>query len=518
MTVSAIQSAPAAAAAAAQGYKALLLEAGAMADSLLMEIAKDTERSHLQRYGERWHHKAIHPDKHPFDVLTQECKVEDLSERMRDILLARQAAESRRATSGERKENTTLTAKGEIVCDDLDLLYGTTVFRAVVTRIQSYRTKPSVFQWQFIFHALHSMLPYFYSGLTETSLPTPDQACDWTRYKYQICEHLGFDHLPPELGCVASTPRQFGKTTSQAMLMAALLAEVPGVPLLNVTTGARVSQWVSKVVRRYLVQMGPEVSQRMMKNDESTTIRPRGVDPSVRDHPMNSVLFSLPSGAERLRGLSGVFIFLDETAFMESDLLTDFVFPLLSVNSRKMFAISTPSTEKRSFFGRIVTSGKNMGFDVLTIEGMCKECAAKSAKECPHRAAVATPWTSVVNQGKLRDVYEMISRDSYNREMLGGNVDSTVSAFRAESVNRVFGDPTTRFKLVDNMHWAPRCVFMAIDPSGLGTRSDFAVVSFFITEKGEVVVSWVFVFTYWRGESERIRRRDRSIGSPDSGD
>lgn len=472
------------------GLSLLLDETREAVMSILSDMTKERQKDETQRYGVRWDHKAVHGDKDPLSVLAQSepMDVDRLSAKFAEVVRLFGQQDAMAVEVSHQSER--LTSKGELVCLDIDALFGTMIFRNVLRRINSFSVKPSEFQWIFIYNTMHSTLPFLFSGLSPTTLPVPGQACDWTRYKHQICAHLGFKGLPPDVGCAASTPRQFGKTTAQTLLMAALLIEVPGLIMISVSTGSRISTMVSRQVRRLISQAGNEANERIVShNTEITSMRPRGVDRSILDSPMNSILYSLPSNPERLRGMSGTFVFLDESAFVDSRLLTEFVLPLLTVNYRKLFAISTPSTERRSFFGQIIANGKDVGFETIVIEAMCKDCAAKSAKECPHRSSVATPWTSVENQGRLRAIYEFVSRDSYNREVGGATIDTTVPGFKPEAVNRVFDDPTRRFRLQDNRNWTPRCVFMGIDPSGLGANSDFAIISFFYTEKGEMVVS-----------------------------
>lgn len=127
-----------------------------------------------------------------------------------------------------------LTSDGELVCDDVSALPGTQYYRATMKAIAAFRFKPSNYQMIFIRKTMHSLLPLLYDGRTSDGRSRPGTASDWQKYKKQICAHLGYEGDGPALGCIFSTPRQFGKTTSQAMICAALMASVPGINIIQV--------------------------------------------------------------------------------------------------------------------------------------------------------------------------------------------------------------------------------------------------------------------------------------------
>lgn len=64
-----------------------------------------------------------------------------------------------------------------------------------------------------------------------------------------------------------------------------------------------------------------------------------------------------------------------------------------------------------------------------------------------------------------------------------------VPAFPHECVKDLFENPEKTFSFNPDSNWRPPCVFMAIDPSGLGRNSEFAIMSFFYTPQGRMVVS-----------------------------
>lgn len=103
-----------------------------------------------------------------------------------------------------------------------------------------------------------------------------------------------------------------------------------------------------------LSELGQNVIERIVtQRQEELVMRPPGVSPNSKSFA-TSILRTLPSNPDTLRGLSGDVALIDEAGFTNKALVRDFILPLLKVMNRRLIAISTPSRKRNTFFSSMV--------------------------------------------------------------------------------------------------------------------------------------------------------------------
>lgn len=166
------------------------------------------------------------------------------------------------------------------------------------------------------------------------------------------------------------------------------------------------------------------------------------------------------------------------------------VVPLLTIDHTALLGISTPGVPGvglQHFFQRLMdlvdSDGKRL-FKVHTIELICVACKklpAIQAAGCVHMKHRLPPWKTAATQSRV-DLIMAEDPVTHARENMGIVFDDNKYAF-SRTLIKAFSD---RDRFVFTTH--PSEVHIAIDPSGGGSASDYAVVSL-VYDCGKRVVS-----------------------------
>lgn len=115
-------------------------------------------------------------------------------------------------------------------------------------------------------------------------------------------------------------------------------------------------------------------------------------------------------------------------------------------------------------------------FRVLDTGLVCDDCLkARKASECTHKRGKVANWKST----RRMDIFKHVMKgdpEKYAREVLGAGVSGDTQAFESESVDVAIDASAFKFESDVDMIW------LAIDPSGGGSASDYAICS--ITHTG----------------------------------
>ncbi len=185
-----------------------------------------------------------------------------------------------------------------------------------------------------------------------------------------------------------------------------------------------------------------------------------------------------------LRGVSAAGIILEEAAFMNDQLFYRVVVPLMSVNNTAVIAISSPDDEF-NYFSKLMNLKRDAKnniplFLVIQITQACEACQ-KAGKRCPHNEALLPPWRSA----KRQELTEQIMKSNpmlFEREMLGLMKSSdSLFVFDPVLVDAFHHRPCYRFSLF------PKLVWVAIDPSGGGSLSNYAILSMAFQRQHSIV-------------------------------
>jgi hypothetical protein len=159
------------------------------------------------------------------------------------------------------------------------------------------------------------------------------------------------------------------------------------------------------------------------------------------------------------------------------------VVPIHSVNNTSLIAISTPDDEF-NYFSKLLELKRDDKdtplFLTLQVRQTCDACH-KERKRCRHNEELLPPWRSAQGQ-KLAETIMRSNPDLYAREMLGVvRSNDTLFVFEPKLVDEFNISAPYRFTL------PPSVVWVAIDPSGGGSLSNYAIVSMTF-QRGQSIV------------------------------
>jgi hypothetical protein len=312
-------------------------------------------------------------------------------------------------------------------------------------------------------------------AMLNSSVPTLFQD-QWATKKDLIMETLGLTEYDVNNLCAISTPRQFGKTTAMAYLVAAIL-----------------------YVKRTIFRVGlPAISQDIAEKnlrDVATAFMTLAENQGARLHYSKkqmiitwpsgqySLAKSAPQSEQAMRGQAFDFLMVDEAGFLSDHFMEVAIYPLMRKADRTVVCISTPPEDSCDPFAKILTAkldGKLI-FKVLIIRNMCDSCVAEHKKECPHVEKISPPFNNVQSERMLAALYKSIAR--FEREILGAQASNSLPAFILADIERW----ANREPVVFPKERSRRFVLFAIDPGA--TRSNTAIVAMCLSDQSDRVVT-----------------------------
>lgn len=180
--------------------------------------------------------------------------------------------------------------------------------------------------------------------------------------------------------------------------------------------------------------------------------------------------------AAALRGVTARICILEEAAFINPDVVTKVITPLLSVDNSVIMGISTPDSENdQNYYNRFMDfehpsrPGEQM-FKVIKLALACDDCVdAGKASECTHRSHLLPPWKS---SGTMRRVAVLMDNAKlHQQENMGMLQPSTKYLFPPHLIKKM--------QKLERQDWEghkPQIVYIGIDPSG-GGNSNYAMAS-----------------------------------------
>jgi hypothetical protein len=166
-------------------------------------------------------------------------------------------------------------------------------------------------------------------------------------------------------------------------------------------------------------------------------------------------------------------VIVDESEFVSETLWTNTIFPLNMEFRNSIIAATSPQSED-SFNHHLITlkdknTGKNL-FPVVYLFEVCDACtkAGKQAK-CTHMGDQLSDSKRQDAVDAVRQAYRASQSAAKLRETFGVTTSSIERVVPAQYVERFFSNTID----IDDH---PRCIYMAIDPSG-GGDSEMGVVA-----------------------------------------
>lgn len=188
-----------------------------------------------------------------------------------------------------------------------------------------------------------------------------------------------------------------------------------------------------------------------------------------------------------LRGVTANLVVIEEAAFISPPLFFEVITPLLGVAGTAIVAISTPHTDSDNYYTTLMDlkdpdDPNSSLFKTIRIGLACEQCVAEGvAASCPHKQDLIPPWKSADRQRKMRKIMES-DEHLFLRENLGMLSNANVYVFRGPSIQWLHDAPHYRLQS------SPDILYCAVDPSGGGSQSDYAMVTVAIEGGNYVIV------------------------------
>ena len=195
------------------------------------------------------------------------------------------------------------------------------------------------------------------------------------------------------------TPRRFGKTTAVAMFIAAYAMCVPHSVQSVFSTGRRASQKLLELIKD-IVKKTPASDHIVKANQEELILKFGSFD--LRK------IASYPSHAKTLRGVGGDVLYLEEAAFLDTEVFNQIIVPLLEMDTTALIGISTPQ-DSQNFYSEMFelkdATGQNF-FRTIRVSLVCQACQdAGKGSECTHNQDLIPPWKSAAKLDLVRALY-----------------------------------------------------------------------------------------------------------------
>jgi len=189
-------------------------------------------------------------------------------------------------------------------------------------------------------------------------------------------------------------------------------------------------------------------------------------------------------------------IMCEEMAFMD-DSLWDVIFPLTGRDKASLIGITTMDSENNpvnQLFEMKDDNGKAI-FRVISFDFVCDDCKQKGIVEkCDHKDHELPPWLSGGQMKKMRAVYQAGGHSQqYMAEMKGIMMDETIKPlYDKKDIARFEMRPMIEAGQLGTH----RNVWIACDPYGGGTNSDYCLISMVQEGRHKIVSIFSFYFVF----------------------
>ena len=314
----------------------------------------------------------------------------------------------------------------------------------------------SEMQKQFHESFLQAVALHLYKDDPEVDMDRIMRMSEWPNLKQQV---------------LCLTPRRFGKTTAVAMFVAAYFLSVEKAQLCIFSTGKRASDAMLDKIHEFV-----KLIDEQLGTNHDASCKRKGEFLYYYGEGTNDVrkISSYPSGSDKLRGVGGDLILLEEAAFMPIKMFHEVIVPLLELETTALICISTPqdSSNFYSMMFEMVDAGGEKLFNQIQISMVCEDCKLGPHPEnCTHMKHLLPKWKSGGKQDMVRQIYGENTADML-RESMGVTTNDSCSIFQDDWLDRFAS------RSLYTSSQVPRVIFVACDPNG-GGSSQMAIVSLY---------------------------------------
>lgn len=260
----------------------------------------------------------------------------------------------------------------------------------------------------------------FHKSFINACLPHIYGYDQWGAHKTRVLKMRRIDRI--YMGVLAMTERRFGKTHMAAQFEAAVLYVIPQLESLVFSTGRRASSSFMRITRSYICALPMGADRIIADNQEDLQLgfgtMQRSIFKRVKTQELmkrmkmsanSSVMHSLPASGDRLRGVTGAIVFMEEAAYIDPKTFHTVIVPLMKIQHSTILGISTPS-DRFNYYSSLFQACDQNGnplFEQLTVRKVCGACQ-EAQTGCPHVPYEPPTWNPI---GRARLV-EWILRDS----------------------------------------------------------------------------------------------------------
>lgn len=166
--------------------------------------------------------------------------------------------------------------------------------------------------------------------------------------------------------------------------------------------------------------------------------------------------------------------------------------PLCGVNDFVILGISTPQDET-NYYSRLLDLKDDEGkpfFVGLRIEQACAACIQNNkADSCDHRLYLLPPWKGGQRHRRMAAIYEN-DKTTFAQENQGVIINASKTYIFRDFHKAFVGNPPYLFDK------RPSVIWVAIDPSGGGCQSQYAMVALVVEGHHHVVRFFFFLFLF----------------------
>lgn len=298
---------------------------------------------------------------------------------------------------------------------------------------------------------------------------------DLHKHKYEVVKRYKFKNLKQQ--AIGSCPRRTGKSYASAMYCALAAACIPVEDFIKdgATRGLIVS--IFSPSKRQSVAMINHIMFMLDKLGLGTRVVRKTEERIylLNNYGQIAQINGYPCVAKTLRGVNGDILLLEEMAHIGDSLINEVIWPLFQIDQTCLLGISTVLNDENimsRYIDMVDTNGEKL-FNVKELFLACENCIANGNEaSCNHNTGVTPLWQSIRKQKFLRNV--MRDDPELMNQELGGIIQSAnETAFKQKFVKALFKREPYRY---GGDTYIPY-VFISLDPSGNGSKSDVAITT-----------------------------------------
>ena len=207
-----------------------------------------------------------------------------------------------------------------------------------------------------------------------------------------------------------------------------------------------------------------------------------------------SFFFIINTKKHTTRGFHAHFILIDEISFVDPEVITKVLFPLM-VTGAVIIAITTLD-DKSTYINNLISMTKSSPepiINLIQLSLICETCRNRGVtSQCIHKINTAPRWHDT---SKMKNMEILMSADTgaFTRETLGmETLPDAIKVFDKEKVEDLRRFSRSSLREIDY-----RRVYVSLDPAAGGKTSDFTICSTVLFKKIVVVSFFLFSFFFF---------------------